>query len=593
MSLGSAQNLPTDLRRRTGDVKPDRKYLRAAAVKKYSESVMTDNPDGLVHRNDDPGAQENPQKNTTPDPQIENPPIDEATPEATPTNDASEQETPVEQSDSVEPDSSGDAPKSVAESSDRQKKKTTPRESKPPQPRKSVVVRYGLMRQIGEFRHNQAQYLPKGGKVVVRTERGVELGEVLTNIKNNNSTHDEISTGLCVDGSELDKFIKNCGSNYPFRRNGRVLRIANQQDLVDFRHLKGSANEEAKYARDQIKQRKLPMKLISVEHLLGGGRIVFHFTAESRVDFRDLGRDLSSQFRTRIEMRQVGARDEARLVADYERCGQRCCCQEFLKDLKPISMRMAKVQKATLDPSKISGRCSRLMCCLKYEDANYEELRKKLPRRNTWVRTHDVTGKIIDTQIITQLVRLLLSDGTQTIVAVEDIVEHDVEAGSEHPKTRPVREKAPKGKCGRCEKTCAKASPTSQDEISADSSSEQDQSQEEIEKIRARHIENAPELSILQDDAVIPALISSQDDLIDPENDSIPLSELFASSAPVEPRDPDAPLKPEFRKDEQIEPQPGDTSQESQQPDNGEKKESSSDNAPKKKRRRRRRRRKK
>jgi cell fate regulator YaaT (PSP1 superfamily) len=553
---------------------------------------MTDNPAGFAHQNGDQAAQENPQNNIASDPQTENPPVDEATPEDTPKDDVSEQKPSMEPSDSAGSNSNEDIPESTAKSPDRQKKKiSTPQESKPPQPRKSVVVRYGLMRQIGEFRHNQPQYIPKGTKVVVRTERGVELGDVLINVKDNNSPHEEISTGIYVDGGKLDQFIKGCGSNYPFRRNGRVLRTANQQDIVDFRHLNGSANEEAKYARDQIKQRKLPMKLISVEHLLGGGRIVFHFTAESRVDFRDLVRDLASQFRTRIEMRQVGARDEARLVADYERCGQRCCCQEFLKDLKPISMRMAKVQKATLDPSKISGRCSRLMCCLKYEDASYEELRKKLPRRNTWVRTHEVTGKIVDTQIITQLVRLLLPDGTQTVVATEDIIEHDVEPGSEHPKTRPRPEKTPNGKCGRCEKPCDKSSLTPEDEIVGDSPAVEDQPQEDHEQVRARHIENAPELSILQDDAVTPMLRSSKSELVDAEDDSIPLSELFGLDTPVEHQQLDVKLKPEFRNDETIEPQTGGTSQESEDGDKEQK--SSSDNAPKKKRRRRGRRRKK
>jgi len=191
------------------------------------------------------------------------------------------------------------------------------------------------------------------------------------------------------------------------------------------------------------------MRLVTVEHLLGGERIIFYFSSETRVDFRDLVRLLATQFRTRIEMRQVGARDEARLVADYERCGQRCCCQQFLKDLKPVSMRMAKTQKATLDPSKISGRCGRLMCCLRYEDVGYEELRKKLPRKNTWVQTAaGVVGKVVDGQIITQLVRLWLVDNTQIVVPNEEIQARDVPAPPiptfEERRTRPERkEKGP------------------------------------------------------------------------------------------------------------------------------------------------------
>ena len=114
-------------------------------------------------------------------------------------------------------------------------------------------------------------------------------------------------------------------------------------------------------------------------------------------------------------------------MGDFERCGRCCCCQSFLKDLRPVSMRMAKMQKATLDPSKISGRCGRLMCCLRYEDAGYEELRAKLPRRNSFVRTRaGQVGKVLDVQVLTQLVRLLLSDNSQTVVGNEEIVDRNV-----------------------------------------------------------------------------------------------------------------------------------------------------------------------
>jgi cell fate regulator YaaT (PSP1 superfamily) len=255
--------------------------------------------------------------------------------------------------------------------------------------------------------------------MVVRTERGVELGEVIILLSDPPGER-----GLHPD--RLRDFIRANGVEYPFRRDGKILRPANHQDVVDFRHLETAALEEATYCRQQIRDLKLPMKLVTVEHLLGGDRIIFYFAAESRVDFRELVRKLAGEYRTRIEMRQVGARDEARLVADYERCGRRCCCQQFLKDLKPVSMRMAKTQKATLDPTKISGRCGRLMCCLRYEDATYEELRKRLPRRNTWVRTADCIGKVLDGQILTQLVRLGLMDGNTQSVGVEEIIERDV-----------------------------------------------------------------------------------------------------------------------------------------------------------------------
>ena len=116
------------------------------------------------------------------------------------------------------------------------------------------------------------------------------------------------------------------------------------------------------------------MKLVAAEHLFGGDRIIFYFVSESRVDFRALVRDLAHEFQTRIEMRQIGVRDEARLLGDYERCGRPLCCRAWIKELEPVSMKMAKVQKATLDPTKISGRCGRLMCCLRFEHETYREL---------------------------------------------------------------------------------------------------------------------------------------------------------------------------------------------------------------------------
>jgi cell fate regulator YaaT (PSP1 superfamily) len=301
----------------------------------------------------------------------------------------------------------------------------------------TAVCRYGQMRYTGEFRYGKLKEpLKPGSKVVIRTDRGVELGQVVTPVCRN-----EESCGPCaIHGEQLQDFLENQGGDYPFRRNGRLLRIASQQDLIEHRHLVDSAHHAATFCRNTIRELKLPMRLVTVEHLLGGERIVFYFTAEERVDFRELVRRLAGQYRTRIEMRQVGARDEARLVGDYERCGQRCCCQQFLKDLKPVSMRMAKVQKATLDPSKISGRCGRLMCCLRYEDKSYNELRKKLPHRNTWIRTEETMGRVIDTQIITQLVKIMQPDGNIAAVGVDEIVERDMKPPTDDEQRAHARE---------------------------------------------------------------------------------------------------------------------------------------------------------
>ena len=129
------------------------------------------------------------------------------------------------------------------------------------------------------------------------------------------------------------------------------------------------------------------MELVDVEHLFGGERIVFYFLAEKRVDFRELVKDLAREYQTRIEMRQIGVRDEAKLLADYGDCGKPVCCNTHMTVMPPVSMRMAKLQKSTLDPSKISGRCGRLKCCLRFEQDVYEEFQKELPPPGTRVVT--------------------------------------------------------------------------------------------------------------------------------------------------------------------------------------------------------------
>lgn len=295
--------------------------------------------------------------------------------------------------------------------------------------RPAVVARYGQMGYLGEFRCNADPLPAAGEKVVVRTDRGVELAEVLSRV---GPGEDPFS----IAPQQLRKYLDACGSEYPFRRGGRVLRLANHQDVIDQRHLDQSAREETVFCQQQIHELGLEMKLVCTEHLLGGERIVFYFTAENRVDFRDLVRRLASRYHTRIEMRQVGARDEARLVADYERCGQRCCCQQFLKHLRPVSMRMAKTQKATLDPNKISGRCGRLMCCLRYEDECYNDLKKRLPPRNQWVRTEAGVGRVVNKQVLTQLVQLQMADGSQLAIHNDEILERNVDAPTRWQKER-------------------------------------------------------------------------------------------------------------------------------------------------------------
>ncbi len=267
----------------------------------------------------------------------------------------------------------------------------------------TVIVRYGSMGQLGKFRHDLHQW-QCGQCVIIKSDRGQEMGTLV---------------GACPGGK--------CYQSVPDKIVGEVLRLATHADEVEARHLHESEAHEAEFCKERIAAHNLTMKLVSVEHLFGGDRVIFYFVADKRVDFRALVRDLAREFQTRIEMRQIGVRDEARLLGDYERCGRPLCCRTWIKDLAPVSMKMAKVQKATLDPTKISGQCGRLMCCLRFEHATYTDLKRSLPRKNTLVRCHEGVGKVVDSDIVTQIVSVVLQGGTRVNVPVESLLERDID----------------------------------------------------------------------------------------------------------------------------------------------------------------------
>ena len=282
---------------------------------------------------------------------------------------------------------------------------------------KTLVVRFGCMKLVGEFPSDGSIKPGCGSKLVCRTHRGTEVCEMLT------STCPNSGCSKSVSRKEMLGYIENSGGrDYPFFTEGRVLRLATPEDLDRQNAIEQSKHELTMNGRRRVEELGLRMKMVDAEPLLGGERVTFYYSSEERVDFRELIRLLSNDVHTRVELRQVGARDEARLTADYEKCGQYCCCKNFLKVLKPISMKSAKVQKATLDPLKISGRCGRLMCCLRYEDQTYEDLKKNLPRKKSRVGTPEGDGMVIDGQILTQLVLVRLDgldkDGKFRDVAV-------------------------------------------------------------------------------------------------------------------------------------------------------------------------------
>ncbi len=268
----------------------------------------------------------------------------------------------------------------------------------------TAFVRYGAMDKTERFA------LPEDGvqvgqSVVVRTPRGVEWGSV-----------------VMVRPQEADEE----------KPAGEVLRKATPGDHAKQEEIAERLEaEELKTCRRLIKKHKLPMKLVRAEHLFGGHKVIFYFLADGRVDFRELVKDLAKQYRTRIEMHQIGVRDEARLMGQVGPCGNELCCRTFLKALKPVPMKLAKNQKSTLDPAKISGTCGRLKCCLKFEEELYRELKRNLPRRGSKVATRKGTGTVVDYQVIGQTVEVELADGTRRKFAADQInLEPDQQAGA-------------------------------------------------------------------------------------------------------------------------------------------------------------------
>jgi len=306
----------------------------------------------------------------------------------------------------------------------------------------STGVRYGQMNWLGQFTYRSDLTVGCGAKVVVQTERGIELGQEVS-----------LSCSRCgrdISREQIDRYVSESGPEFFRPTAGRILRVASPQDVAEHERLNAHINDDLSFCGDQARALGLDLKVVTAEHLLGGERIVFYFRSEQRIDFRQLVKELAARYQTRIEMRQVGARDEARLVADYEVCGRECCCKNFLKKLRPVSMKMAKIQKSTLDPSKVSGRCGRLRCCLRYEHEGYVELKARLPRHGTWVQTEFGPGEVIDSQILTQLVLVRTPEQREVAVPMEEIVAFNIEppplppadaeganAGRRPPRARP------------------------------------------------------------------------------------------------------------------------------------------------------------
>ena len=238
-----------------------------------------------------------------------------------------------------------------------------------------------------------------GSKAVVETARGVELGEVA------------IANKMTDDANVVS----------PLKP---VLRAATEQDVKRAEENIEKEKEAFKICQEKIEKHNLDMKLVEAEYTFDQNKILFYFTADGRVDFRDLVKDLASVFRTRIELRQIGVRDEAKMLGGLGICGRKLCCASHLGGFEPVSIKMAKEQNLSLNPTKISGTCSRLMCCLKYEQDAYEDLLKKTPAVGSLVTTTEGKGKVVEVNLLRSMLKVHYdkdAEGVSHLVHVDDV----------------------------------------------------------------------------------------------------------------------------------------------------------------------------
>ena len=254
-----------------------------------------------------------------------------------------------------------------------------------------------------------------GEGVIVETSRGIEFGEVVIGVRE-------------MEQKELQK---------PLRP---VIRRADEEDYARIEANQRKEKEAFSICEEKIKKHGMDMKLINVEYTFDNSKIVFYFTAEGRVDFRDLVKDLASVFKTRIELRQIGVRDETKMLGGLGPCGRPACCAEFLGDFQPVSIKMAKEQNLSLSPTKISGLCGRLMCCLGYEHEYYKEPSAILPRNGSEVQTPDGTGVVMESNPLRQLVKVKIAVGDEFDVREYPVGEISVQRRSKRP---PEKQEAP------------------------------------------------------------------------------------------------------------------------------------------------------
>ena len=233
--------------------------------------------------------------------------------------------------------------------------------------------------------------IQKDTYVVVETARGIEFGECVIGIKE-------------INENDIVSPLKS------------VLRIATNEDIE--KHFKNKDKEKDAFdiCLKKIQEHGLTMKLIDVEYTFDNNKVIFYFTADGRVDFRDLVKDLATIFKTRIELRQIGVRDEAKMLGGLGPCGRPMCCSSFLGDFASVSIKMAKEQNLSLNPTKISGICGRLMCCLNYEQSTYEDIRKRMPKVGSIVKTSEGTGEVFSNNLVKESIKVKLKKGEEEVL---------------------------------------------------------------------------------------------------------------------------------------------------------------------------------
>ncbi|WP_141547261.1 PSP1 domain-containing protein [Bacillus wiedmannii] len=247
-----------------------------------------------------------------------------------------------------------------------------------------VGVRFKRAGKVYYFDPNQFD-ISENEFVIVETVRGIEYGKVVITKKQ-------------VDENDVVLPLK------------KVIRIANENDRTIVEENKHAAKEAYQVCQQKVVEHNLDMKLVDVEYTFDRNKIIFYFTADGRIDFRELVKDLAAIFRTRIELRQIGVRDEAKMLGGIGPCGRMLCCSTFLGDFEPVSIKMAKDQNLSLNPAKISGLCGRLMCCLKYENDEYEAAKEQLPDLDQRIQTPHGTGRVIGLNILERLIQVELVD---------------------------------------------------------------------------------------------------------------------------------------------------------------------------------------